>query len=229
MKIFIFSDLHGRIDNILEVLTTSTFDEYIFAGDFFGYFLIQQDALEIFETYQIKWILGNHDIYILRELYPRRFEKNFKYLEDRMVCSDAYEKKYGFLKATLEKLKTLNIDFWKIGVLQSKVIFDTINIQITHGSPNNSFDEYIYPDYTNFQKLYDDHDFDLLILGHTHKAFVHTYEGRVIINPGSCTLPRGDNNPSYAVFNTTTREVKIIEVTQKISFIKETRSKLKLV
>lgn len=229
MKIFIFSDIHGRVDNIEEVLENNTFDEYIFAGDFFGYFLIQKNALDIFRKYNIKWILGNHDLYFLREIDPEGFKEKFHYLEKRMISSESYETKYGIFAETIKKLKSFDLNFWQTGALELRLKFDNVDILMSHGSPNNPFDEYVYPDYENFQQLFKENSFDLLILGHTHKGFIEIYEDRTIVNPGSCSLPRGEAKPSYAVYDTNTKEALLVEVPQKIKFVKETRSKLKLV
>jgi putative phosphoesterase len=229
LKIFIFSDIHGRVDNIKNILENNTFDEYVFAGDFFGYFLIEKDALDLFIKYKVKWILGNHDIYFLREISPLRFKEKFKHLEERMLSSESYKAKYGIFTETIERLKSFKLDFWETGLLERRLNYNNLDILISHGSPNNPYDEYIYPDYENFQELFEEYSFDLLILGHTHKGFIRVNENRTIINPGSCSLPRGDNKPSYAVYDTVKKDAILIEIPQKIKFVKETRSKLKLI
>ena len=40
---------------------------------------------------------------------------------------------------------------------------------------------------------------DIVLYGHTHIAEISEKDGIYIINPGSCSLPRGKEPPSYAV------------------------------
>lgn len=229
MKILLFSDIHGNVDNIIDVLESNMFDEYIFAGDAFGYFSEGKKVLELFVKYKVKIILGNHDLYFLRALDPDWFNSRFSTLSSEMLSSDAYNAKYGYLYDTLEDIKSFDIEFLKKANLSASYTIANMNISVCHGSPENTFNGYIYPDYEFFDNIFNEQTFDLLILGHTHKSYIKEKEGRFIINPGSCTIPRGDHLPSYAVFETDKREASIYTIEQKINFIRETKNKLKLV
>jgi putative phosphoesterase len=66
---------------------------------------------------------------------------------------------------------------------------DGVKIFATHG--------HIY----SAEKLPEDIDFDLFIQGHTHLYGIENLDGnRVFLNPGSITLPKGNNKRSYATF-----------------------------
>jgi predicted phosphodiesterase len=91
---------------------------------------------------------------------------------------------------------------------------------MTHGSPKDPLEEYIFPDSPDYVFL----DFfnyvksDVVIIGHTHIPFVKKINGKMVINPGSVGQPRdGDPRASYAVFNTDTRKVEIRRVSYNIN------------
>ena len=64
---------------------------------------------------------------------------------------------------------------------------NNLDIYITHG--------HIYNE-DNWDK-----ENTILIQGHTHRPKISKKDNNIYINPGSISLPRGDNLPSYLVFN----------------------------
>lgn len=229
MRILVFSDLHSNIENLLDIQKQEIYDRLIFAGDFFGYFPFNNEILDFIKQINMNFVLGNHDLYFLRELNPEIFYKRFITLNELMLSSNDYDNKYGTLNATLNKRSQIDLDIFDNSDLSKRVKIDDIDILICHGSPNNPFDDYIYPDYEEFNELFDKYTYDVLILGHTHKQFVKEKNGRFIINPGSCTLPRGNNKPSYAIINTYPLNISIYEMDQKIKYKKITNTKIELI
>ncbi|WP_339889383.1 YfcE family phosphodiesterase [uncultured Flavobacterium sp.] len=228
MKILIFSDLHGRVDNILPIFKNNIYDEYIFAGDFFGYFKGGKEVIELFIEYNVKFILGNHDLYFLREIDPIWFKSKFNNLDINLISSEDYDKRYGQLYHSIPEITSFDIDFIKKANLTTRFCIDNLDVLVCHGNPQNPFDGYIYPDYEHFDDLFNNNKFDVLILGHTHKSYIQKYDNRFILNPGSCTLPRGNDLPSYIVFDTKEKSAIIHIIDQKINFVRETKNKLKL-
>lgn len=228
MKIFIFSDIHGKVDNILPVLEQDIFDEYLFAGDLFGYFMGGRDVIELVSKYNVKFILGNHDLYFLRQIFPEWFRLKFAEVEKKMITADEYNSRYGYLYSSLLEIKCYDLSFFENIGLSKRISIDNLNILMCHGSPQNPFNGYIYPDYEYFDELFDNTAFDILILGHSHKDFIKIKENRFIINPGSCTLPRSEASPSYAVFDSNERSASIHYLNQNLNFTKQTKSKLVL-
>lgn len=54
---------------------------------------------------------------------------------------------------------------------------------------------------------------DVVCFGHTHRPYLQTEDNITYINPGSVTYPRGDyHNPTYCIFDTTTKEVTYYDV-----------------
>jgi putative phosphoesterase len=228
MRILIFSDLHGKIKNIEELIGKSCYDDYIFAGDIFGYFTCGSEVLDLLIKNNVKFILGNHDMYFLRELNPELFNERFPKFNELMIPGSAYNEKYGCLFDTIKNLNKSKLEYLFNSSLSENFSINNLRFSVCHGSPYNSFDQYIYPDYERINTIFEDFDFDVLILGHTHKPFYNFECGgrRVIINPGSCTLPRDGYDPSFAVFDTTTFNVQISYLQQQVLFFRETKSKL---
>lgn len=82
-------------------------------------------------------------------------------------------------------------------------------ILMVHGSPWRPLEDYVLPgspDLSRFSGL----PFDFVILGHTHVPLVHRANGVTVINPGSCSEPRGAaQQGSFAVLDTRTAHVEI--------------------
>jgi len=229
MKIIVFSDFHGRIDNIKPIIESKKYDEYIFAGDMFGYFEASPEIIDLMIEYNVKFILGNHDLYFLREMMPEFFASRFQSYESKMISSEEYEAKYGYLYSSIEKISNTKPEFFENIDLSARFFLDGVDFFVCHGSPSNILEEYIYPDYEYFDKLFEEFQFDVLVLGHTHKNFITENNGRFIINPGSCTIPRGVGNPpTYIEFDTDKMSACVNELNQLVDYYKITRSKLAL-
>jgi putative phosphoesterase len=91
---------------------------------------------------------------------------------------------------------------------------DGIKIMLAHGSPKSFFD-YIYPDTPagRLEELTEGVSCDYLAVGHTHKPAILKTRRMAILNPGSVGQPRdGDTRASCMVFDTATRDARIIKV-----------------
>lgn len=227
MRVLVFSDVHSNDKNIKKILKTEIYDRCIFAGDFFGYFKFRQEIFDLLTYKETDFVLGNHDLYFIREFYPELFAERFIHLDKQMLSSKEYDQKYGILSETISQYPNLDLKIFRDSDTTKQIKIDNINILICHGSPDNPFDGYVYPDYEKFDELFDKYMFDVLILGHTHKHFSVKRDGRYIVNPGSCTLPRGNGKPSYAIIDTTSLQISIYETEQAIQFERLTANKIK--
>lgn len=228
MEIFIFSDLHSNLTN-LDLNYMRRFDRVIFAGDLLGYLILTPDVLDFFLENDIDFILGNHDLYFLRALNKKLFEKNFPNHQDIMIPGDKYQEKYGTLNETVEIISSYQFNQLYDSHLTKRLEIDGLSIYVCHGSPMNPFMEYLYPDSNKFDYIFDQYNFDVLICGHTHYPFIKEKENRFIINPGSCTLPRGGLNPSFMTITTNPFNIRLHEIDQNIRYSKVTKSKIKLI
>ena len=196
MKLGIISDIHANHDALSAVLAdmTSSVDQIVCAGDILGYY---RDVNEVCETVieeGIFSIRGNHDAYILGELFP----------DPKKVCS--YKTEW-----TKSQLDPKNLDWLSKLKDEQNITVDEKHIKIRHASP---WDEvtYLYKDSVELNriKLADN---EILILGHTHHPMQVKCGNGFVINPGSVGQPR-DWNPkaSYVVFDSRTTEFKFYRV-----------------
>ena len=233
MKVLIFSDLHGKLTNVKHYLseTGASFDHYFFAGDFMGYLPIDQEVIDFFfnvdePKQNIHYVLGNHDLYFIKQHAPKYYDvillPEIPKQTREKINTKEYNQKYGLLKTSCLFEKSL------IDKLQKKPAFsnfdflgpNNIHIKMIHGSPWDNYFEYIYPDFTNFNVIFKELSFDILIMGHTHKPYIKQQGGRYIINPGSVTLPRGKlAQPSFIICKIGEKiSLEIIYLKQKIKY-----------
>ncbi|MCK9210002.1 MAG: metallophosphoesterase [Ignavibacteriaceae bacterium] len=206
----------------------SAFDHYIFLGDIFGYIPLEKDVLSFFKKSNLTFILGNHDLYYLKSLSESEFLKTYSNINRSMISSNAYEERYGYLYETCSKYKLKDTSFLFGVPLEKNIILDNLRIILAHGSPSNPFNEYIYRDNENIKELFYKFNFDILALGHTHKSFIYENNGHYIINPGSCTIPRGGGNPSIIICNTNPLSFKIKAIPQTIKYRTITKTKIEV-
>jgi diadenosine tetraphosphatase ApaH/serine/threonine PP2A family protein phosphatase len=79
---------------------------------------------------------------------------------------------------------------------------------LAHGSPADRLQGYVYPDsdLTPFDGL----EYDAVIMGHTHRPFVARRGDKLVVNVGSCGLPRDQGNlAAFGVFDASTFDCNI--------------------
>lgn len=113
--------------------------------------------------------------------------------------TDGYNPEQLALLLNLFKNKIMcvrgNCDNYDLDLLEFNVekIFDTIEVDgkkilFTHG--------HLY----NISNL-PDINFDVFINGHTHVAKIKNEDGKLFLNPGSISLPRGGNEKTYILYD----------------------------
>ncbi|GAJ13253.1 unnamed protein product, partial [marine sediment metagenome] len=113
---------------------------------------------------------------------------------------------------TKNHITNINLDKLRNAPLQQELSIDGLKVVMFHASPWDKLEEYVYPDYPDFEK-FEVVDADVIILGHTHYPMIKQIGGRLIINPGSCGQPRDyDPRASFAILDTLTKEVSIERV-----------------
>lgn len=227
MRILIFSDIHGSIANVKNYLQTdSNFDSFIFAGDCFGYLTNMKETLNFLREKKIKMILGNHDLYYLKSISEKKFSFYYSNYHANMTSLDEYNEKYGYLYKVTKILKFTDVSFLYGQPLIKNLKINQYRFTLCHGSPENPFNNYIYQDSPCINEIFAQHKFDILVLGHTHKPFIIEKNGRFIINPGSCTLPRGGLKPTMIICEANPLRFEIIELEQQIDYKKITPNKI---
>ncbi|MDF1876193.1 metallophosphoesterase family protein [Sulfurimonas sp. SAG-AH-194-I05] len=199
MKLIVFSDIHGNIyslEKAVKLMEEYKPDQYLFLGDMAGYYYYQNKCIELLKTLSnLISIKGNHDDLFLKSISDGKLLKK---LDNR------YGKSYSMLK---NNITDLSLEY-----LNNMQDYEKNNIyEAYHGSPNNYYLEYIYPD--NKDLALGDSHAPYMFLGHTHYLMNKYINGVRVINPGSIGQPRDLNKPSFSVIDTTDGKVEFVRYT----------------
>jgi putative phosphoesterase len=187
MRIGVISDIHSNYDALQAVLSAiGDYDALICLGDLVGYGAQPNEVVSEIRSLRPKAIvMGNHD------------------------CAVSTGETSGFVPHAVQAVEWTrkNISPENLGYiasLRTKVTCTTdgARIAITHGSPRDPLNEYIYPDTAEFilRSLVEDSGGTVLLLGHTHVPFVRKFDSMLLGNPGGVGQPRdGDARASYAI------------------------------
>lgn len=198
MLIGFLSDAHGNpfgLISCLDRLRSKGVNQIYFLGDAVGYLPHGIKVIEELKWQEIPCIKGNHDA-MVSGLLP---------------ISDEKEKIYR-LKALYdvfpEKLRATITHEWPT---KRELLIDGKRILLVHGHPSNPLEGYLYEDEEIL--AVETNDFDLIVMGHTHRPFIR-YGKRVFwLNAGSCGLPRDIRNmASCAVYDTDSHSAEILRV-----------------
>jgi len=93
---------------------------------------------------------------------------------------------YGLMKARQRASKENLYDL--SGWPESRSLsIDGKDILMVHGSPADTLEGHVYPDGVSFVAKY---PYDAIFMGHTYHPFVSKCKKSIIVNVGSCGLPR---------------------------------------
>lgn len=218
MKIGIISDIHGNIHGLNAVLNNlGDVDLLLCAGDISGYYYQVNAVFETLCNYRFTFILGNHDLYLLKFLGYNHIPQLMPYYKT-MISRTAYNTKYGLgLEVVGNNIKASYARLLTEAKLEETLIVEDHIIKMFHGSPWNPAEEYIYPEYKSWSK-FAQIEADIIILGHTHIPFIKQVSGKIVINPGSCGQPRDyDPRASYIKIDTSSWETVIERVEYNVS------------
>lgn len=185
MLIGIISDIHGN-DRALKATIEEMpeTDLILLAGDIAGRAVDLKRVFDIIDENEIVYIKGNHED--MAALYFDSFGKD--------------ETTGRLIKRISEAPYSMELQ------LDGKKIF------MAHGSPWNTKNEYIYPEYHDFS-AFETLGYDYIILGHTHIPMMVKSGKVTIINPGSVGEPQAnDPRPSFALLDTEADRAEICYV-----------------
>jgi putative phosphoesterase len=187
VRIGVISDIHSNYDALQAVLSSmGDHDALVCLGDLVGYGAQPNEVVSKIRSLRpMAIVMGNHD------------------------CAVSTGDTSGFVphavqavEWTRKNISPENLSY--IASLRTKVTCTTdgAKIAITHGSPRDPLNEYIYPDTAEFilRSLVEDSGGSILLLGHTHVPFVRKFDSMLLGNPGGVGQPRdGDARASYAI------------------------------
>lgn len=210
MKLAFISDVHSNASALSEILRDiqdRQINTIYCAGDIVGYNASPNRTVNLFREYRIQSVRGNHDEAVLTET-PNDFSIVAKRATDwtrRQINEDNRK----FLRDLPPAIRTNR---------------EGVDLYITHGSPSDNLNEYVYKNEINEEKIsrWFDKSPELAVLGHTHRQFVVQLENTTVLNPGSVGQPR-DGNPeaAYAVFDTEENIAKLHRVKYDIDVAAE--------
>ena len=201
MKIAVISDIHSNqfyFEKCLGYIKTKNVDRIISLGDNIGYFKFNNKIFDLITENNIYSLLGNHEAMLL-------FGKNINTTNREIYRID--EILNNIKKENLKQLYN-NLPYYELKV-------DGVNILFVHGTPWDPLNGYFYPDsdITLFKEL----EYDIVFMGHTHRPFIKSINKKIIINAGSCGLPRDQGNmPSFGILDTENLNVDIYRLDLKI-------------
>ena len=203
MRILVFSDVHGNIYALQELVKRMElieFDKIVFCGDVFGYYYNQRDVFDMLKSMDnLIWIKGNHDDF---------FVKVFRGVMPLEKCIEKYGHSY---EIAMSQFNLEDVEFFDS--LPSKYVIDNdgCRVGIFHGTPSDSLNGRLYPD--NSVLSPDEYtDYDIVILGHTHCRMVRHVGETLVINSGSIGQPRDGAGFGYALIDTNTKKVEFYNV-----------------
>lgn len=179
MKIGFISDAHGNpvgLSNCLEFFNKNGIDKIYFLGDAVGYLPRWSEVLKLLRDNDVICLRGNHDEMVLNNSHPEEKSDIYRFMPEYVESIDTY----------LDWMRTwpLSIDAEVAGR----------KLLLVHGSPSELLTGYIYP-WTDLSSL-ESVDADCIVMGHTHRPFIRHVAGKLVVNIGSCGLPRDVGNLS---------------------------------
>jgi putative phosphoesterase len=196
MKIGIVSDAHGNRLGLLaclKFLVREGVEELYFLGDAVGYMPDWKGVFESLDNYNVVCLRGNHDQMAIDDL-----ELPLKH------------RAYGITR----KLKAENAQFLSWAATWPTSISKEISskkIMFVHGSPWQKLNGYVYPD-SDMQR-FATVDADVVFMGNTHRPFVKNINGKIVVNVGSCGLPRDAGNLlSCAIYDISSNNCMIYRI-----------------
>lgn len=212
MKIAIISDIHANYGAFKAVWAKiKKYKIILNAGDLTGGYTDVNEVIDFISKNgkQIKSILGNNDVFLIKGKMPVSFQPILQKSLDN----------------ALKIITPKNLEYIKSLKIHEKFNLNGKKIGIYHGTPK-SVSDYIYPD--SSIKRFKNSKFDYIILGHTHHPMIREINGKIIINPGSVGQPRdGDTRASYAILDTKSGKVEIKRIKYNPKPLVEKIKKLK--
>jgi putative phosphoesterase len=195
MKVAVITDIHANLPALeasLDAIDASGIDGLYCGGDLVGYGPHPNEVCSLIEQRGIPTIYGNYDYAIARE---------------ETDCGCAYVTKQDrelgqrSVDWTLAHTSRQSKDFMHDLPFDLRFGLGSRRVRLVHGSPRK-VNEYLFEDkpQRTFERIAALADCDVLVFGHTHKPWIHSYGGVLFVNCGSVGKPKdGDPRAAFAV------------------------------
>lgn len=194
VKMAIISDVHGNMDALKAVLDDAReqgVGSFINLGDMVGSGAYPEEVVRALRRDHFISVAGNFDLKVLKR------SRSSKRPKARSV-------KEAIIDAAAEDLSEESLNF--ISDLPKELRLDVCGkrLLLVHASPGGPR-EILGPDVPEerLRELCRIADADIVLVGHSHRAFVRHVDGVLFANPGSVGRPvDGDPRASYAIMST---------------------------
>jgi putative phosphoesterase len=176
-------------------------------GDIVGYYPHPLECVDLVRKNCSQIIQGNHDEVITSKKFSKEISwfneaaaRSLKWTRERLLQSDA-SVQYHFLETLQARIE---------------ISLEDRPILLVHGTPDEKWEYFLFPYWSKdplpeqrSQMLKWLKKWHLVLLGHTHQAFIYKTRKKVVLNPGSVGQPRdGDCKASYAVVDISKSSIK---------------------
>lgn len=195
-RIAIISDMHGNslaTEAVLAAIDAESPDATYCLGDLVGYGARPNETIDLIRNRQIPTIMGNYD-------------DGVGFDRDDCGCAykDADEEARGqqSLFWTRRAVTDDRKDYLRSLVPEIRFEVEGVRFRLVHGSPRR-MNEYLFEDRDprSLERIARSSECDVLVFGHTHKPWVKTIAGVLMVNEGSVGKPKdGDPRAAWALF-----------------------------
>jgi putative phosphoesterase len=194
-RIAVITDIHGNLPALeasLAAIEAIGVDAIYCGGDLVGYGPHPNEVCALIEEREIPTLYGNYDYAIARDLVD---------------CGCAYvtqhDRELGHQSVlwTLVHTDQKHKDFMRALPFDIRLELGGQRLRLVHGSPRK-VNEYLFEDKPprTFERIAAGAECDVLVFGHTHKPWIHTYGGVLFVNCGSVGKPKdGDPRTAFAI------------------------------
>ncbi len=203
MKVALISDVHANLPALEAVLMHARHRgaEAIWnAGDSVGYAPFPEEVVHQLQAEDISSIIGDYDLNVLNAKTPAYWRQNLRYAVKALAPRWTYEhlskesRRYLFF---LPRELRWTVQKWRV--------------LITHTSPTSPPEVLThYTSKKHLRKLVKSCDADLIICGHSHRAFKRHVKDVWFLSPGSVGCPDdGDPRASYMLLKLEPGSLKV--------------------
>jgi putative phosphoesterase len=194
-RVAVITDIHGNLPALeasLEAIDQIGVDAIYCGGDLVGYGPHPNEVCALIEDRAIPTIYGNYDYAIARDLedcgcaYVTQHDRELGQQSVTWTLAHTDQRAKDFMRGLPFDLH------FKLG---------DVPIHLVHGSPRK-VNEYLFEEKPArlYERLARAEDAQVLVFGHTHKPWIHSYGGVLFVNCGSVGKPKdGDPRCAFAV------------------------------
>jgi len=195
VAVAVITDIHGNrpaLEAALARIEELGIERVYCGGDLVGYGPHPNEVCALIEAREIPTIYGNYDFAIARDLEDCGCA--YVTAEDRALGQRSVE-------WTLAHTDQAAKDFMRGLPFDLRFELGGKRVRLVHGSPRK-VNEYLFEDKParTFERIAAGADCDVLVFGHTHKPWIHSYGGVLFVNCGAVGKPKdGDPRAAFAV------------------------------